>query len=345
MLIVLRRALVTVVALWCVACAAHDDGADAVDGGAGDAIPSPDGVTPPGGTDGGTNESCESPPTAAGDDVVIAPEFAGLYSVYDLGPVPGVPSPLGGCILARDDPNTLLIAGGSETAGGAIYAIGLRRGPCGHILGFEGEAELVANTPYVDANLVFTADDTMLYTEWPQFMLSQLPAGATEPARRTDLRDFGLPSADDSGAGGFGVVPPGLLAEGEYRAVTWPVGRWIHVDLEPDGALFTVAGISEAVTVPNGPGGFAYVPAGSPGFDAQSIILAEWSQNKVAVYEADQQGDPTLATRKDFFTTFPRPWGAYFEPVTGDYLFLTWGGYSEDRVFIVQGFVPPPVID
>ena len=58
---------------------------------------------------------------------------------------------------------------------------------------------------------------------------------------------------------------------------------------------------------------------------------------------ADQQPHPLERTRKDFFTAFPRPWGAYFEPLTGDYLFLTWGD-AMDRVFIIQGFMPPPPI-
>jgi hypothetical protein len=39
--------------------------------------------------------------------------------------------------------------------------------------------------------------------------------------------------------------------------------------------------------------------------------------------------------------TFPRPWGAYFEPVTGDYLFLTWGA-GNDRIYLVEGFAAPP---
>jgi hypothetical protein len=92
----------------------------------------------------------------------------------------------------------------------------------------------------------------------------------------------------------------------------------------------SVTGVTPTVTLPNNPGGFAYVPAGSPGFAAQSIIVAEWRQSgqaddRVAVYEADAQGDPIIATRREFMSAFPRPWGAYFEPVTGDYLFLSWG--------------------
>jgi hypothetical protein len=206
-----------------------------------------------------------------------------------------------------------------------------------------------ATAPYVDANLVYASPDLMLYTEWPQFMLSQLVTGSTFPDQRTDLRTFGMPDTDDQGPGGVGFVPPGLAAAGELRLVTWPIGRWYHVALSPGAPVMTVTGITQTTTVPTEPGGFAYVPAGSPGFTAQSLILAEWrrvdpTQDRVAVFEVDAQGDPIVATRREFFSRFPRPWGAYFEPVTGDYLFLSWGT-GQDRIYVVQGFVPPPPIE
>src|SRR5688500_13958502 len=97
---------------------------------------------------------CLPPPTQAGPDVEIAPQYASLYTAYDLGPVPGVPNPLGGAVILASVPDTLLIAGGSESPSGAIYTIGLERNACGHIVGFTGTAQQLASTPYVDANLV-----------------------------------------------------------------------------------------------------------------------------------------------------------------------------------------------
>lgn len=318
---------------------ASDDTGDTIDAADPDASGPRIDATPP----------CLPPPTLAGPDVEIAPQYAGLYTAYDLGTVPGVPNPLGGAVILAGVPDTLLIAGGSESASGAIYTIGLERNACGHIVGFAGTAQQIAATPYVDANLVQANAALMVYTEWPQFTFSQLRGGGTMPARRTDLRTVGMLTDADSGPGGLGFVPPGLAAEGQLRMVTWPAGRWYHVELAPDGDLFNVTAVSTPVTIPNNPGGFAYVPAGSPGFDAQSIIVAEWvagdpSLDRVAVYDADQNGDPMTATRREFFTKFPRPWGAYFEPVTGDYLFLSWGT-GQDHVYLVQGFVPPPDVD
>lgn len=290
--------------------------------------------------------SCpSSTATPAGTEVQLAPEFAGLYSVFVLGPVPGVPNPLGGIVVSAADPNVLLVAGASERAEGALYAIGVTRDACGHIVGFTGTASVAASTPYVDANLVYGPGDLLVYTEWPQYQLAQLAPGATTPSRETDLRTLGIDGVGDQGPGGIGYVPAGLAGAGTLRLVTWPVGTWYEVSATLTGGLYTIDAITARATLPNNPGGFAYVPAGSPGFAAQSLIVAEWNQggralDRVAVYEVDGQGDPEVGTRREFFTTFPRPWGAYFEPVTGDYLFLTWGD-GNDRVYIVQGFVPP----
>ena len=291
---------------------------------------------------------CPTPPTLAGADVQIAPQYASLYTAYDLGTVPGVPNPLGGATVHITDDDKLLIAGNSENGSGAIYEIGVNRNACGHIIGFVGTAQIHATTPYVDANLVYVNSSLMLYTQWPTAILSQLPVGASTPARNTDLRSVGLP-AGDSGPGGIGMVPPGLAGAGGLRMVTWPGGYWVHLNTTPDSGLLAISGVNQVATVPNNPGGFAYVPAGSPGFAQQAIIMAEWvagdpALDRVAVYDVDAQGDPVIATRREFMTRFPRPWGAYFEPVTGDYFFLSWGTGS-DRVFVVQGFAPPPPID
>ncbi len=293
---------------------------------------------------------CPGPPTPAGTDVELAPPFDMFYKAYDLGPVPGVPDPLGGTAILSSSSSTLLVAGGSESDTGAIYSIGVTRDVCGHITGFSGTATSIANTPYVDANLVYVSSSLLLYSEWPQYTVSQIEGGAGAPSRSTDLRPLGMSTAaDDQGPGGMGIVPPGLTAAGELRLVTWPGGRWYHATTAPDaGNLLAISAVTQTVTVPNEPGGFAYVPAGSPGFTNQSVIVAEWrsedpTMDRVAVYGVDANGDPMVASRQEFFHKFPRPWGAYFEPVTGDYLFLSWGA-GIDHVYIVQGFVMPPPI-
>ena len=287
---------------------------------------------------------CPALPNPAGPEVVLAPPFDMYYAAYDLGAPPGIPDPLGGTTVLISDQNTLLIGGASETGAGAIYSIGVTRDSCHHITGFTGTATQVATTPYVDANLVYYNHDLLLYTEWPVFKVGELVGAATTPSLETDLRTVGMASSGDEGPGGLGIVPPGLAAAGQLRLVTWPAGNWYHAATTPAPPMLTFNSVTETTTVPNEPGGFAYVPAGSPGFSAQTIIMAEWgATNQVVVYDADGSGDPMPATRRLFFSMFPKPWGAYFEPVTGDFLFLSWGT-GNDHVYLVTGFVPPPVI-
>jgi hypothetical protein len=74
-------------------------------------------------------------------------------------------------------------------------------------------------------------------------------------------------------------------------------------------------------------------------------MVTEWhaKPQSVASYEVNDEGDPIPETRKLFFESFVKPWGSYFEPETGDYMFLQWEALP-DHIFIVQGFVPPPLI-
>src|SRR5690606_3140277 len=65
----------------------------------------------------------DKPAKPAGPEVQLAPAFEPFYDAFELGPVPGIPegSRLGGCVIAFDDPNVLLVAGDSEAATGKIW--------------------------------------------------------------------------------------------------------------------------------------------------------------------------------------------------------------------------------
>ncbi len=306
-----------------------------------------------------------APPDAGfdgGPPVSLAPAFQKDYAVYDIGAPPGVPDPLGGCTIDWKDDNTLLIAGGSEDqTAGAIYSIPIKRDACGHVLGWNGTATLVAHTPYVDANLVYVGTDAdagadggplMIYSEWPNAGMGQLLPTGTSPARETDLSALGLIS--QGSLGGLGFVPQGLASAGELRGVTYPVyngiSQWHHIQVAADGQLLKVTSVTPTLELRNGcgAGGFAYVPAGSPDFPIESILVAEWDPNKntrVSGYNVNSSGDPIVSSRFDFLRSFYSPWGAYFDRVSGDYMFLQWTfGFQNvaDTVFVVRGFNKPP---
>jgi len=292
--------------------------------------------------------ACDDPPAVSGADALeLAGEFSQLgYRVFDLGPVPGVPGPLGGCVLMPGQRDTLLIAGASEAASGAIYAVQLKRNACGHIVGFvDGSTRKVADTPHVDANLVFASERLLLYTRYSSNRVGQLLFDAAGKVTTQDKDGWKLADGGvDASVGGLGIVPAGLTAAGGLRSLSWSGGEWNELTVAQQSGSellsFVTAQAVEGSRLPNGPGGFGYIPAGSPGFEKQSLIVSEWSANSVGVYEVDEQGNPIKTSRRDFFSSFPRPWGAYFEQQTGDFLFLNWTSGS-NRVAVVQGFVPP----
>jgi hypothetical protein len=71
------------------------------------------------------------------------------------------------------------------------------------------------------------------------------------------------------------------------------------------------------------------------------MLVSEWSDDEVAAYQLDANGNPVPATRVSFITGLYGAEGAAIDPLTGDFLFSTFGG--GDRVIVVQGFAAPGV--
>ena len=117
-----------------------------------------------------------------------------------------------------------------------------------------------------------------------------------------------------------------------------------------DGAgTYDLANVREIVDsrIDGGPEGFVYVTTGSPQFSGPSLLVSEYGVDEVAAYQVDANGDPVIATRRPVITGLDGAEGALLDPVTGDFLFSTFGGGS--RVVAVRGFrapaaqLPPPV--
>ncbi len=287
-------------------------------------------------------------PVPAGPEAVLAPEYVGTYVPYDLGPVPApgdtVLPRLGGLVVDPLDPNTMYVVGPSEVPNAQLHRIGLERGECGHIVGFVGEAELVLEAPYLDL-MANGPMDTVFISHYPTRDLSQYLTGANMLANTINTN-----IDPNQSAGGINFVPPGYPDEGMLRVMSFPInhmapGEWHHADITHNGDYYDISPLTKVVEIPYGPGGFAYIPEGSPLFPEQRIMVTEWLSDPrgVSTYAVDDEGDPIPDTRKPFFESFVRPWGSYFEPETGDYMFLQWEN-NPDHIYIVQGFVPPPPI-
>jgi hypothetical protein len=273
-------------------------------------------------------------PAAA--QVVTAP-YDTDYTVDLLGQVPGVPTNYGGLTFALDDPDTILIGGSANSGGGILYSIGVVRDEENHITGFVGTANRFAAAAYNDGGVTYGPGDVLFLARWPANELGQNLPGSFETSKIITLGQFGIPSSLSA----IAFVPAGFPGAGSFKMVTYSGGSWFDAAVEPDGnGTYDLVNVASRVQIGGGPEGFVYVPPGSPQFaDFSSILVAEYAAGKIATYEIDGDGDPIVATRKDFLTGLTGAEGAVVDPLTGDFLFSTFGG--SNQVVAVRGFGTP----
>lgn len=271
---------------------------------------------------------------------LIAPAYSGVYSIQSLGAVPGVPSAYGGLTFIDDD--TMLIGGLANEAAGRLYTVDVSRDGDGHITGFAGAAaEFGAVGEFNDGGVVFGPGGVLFTARWPENELGQTLPGGVDEARIIDLMPFGVAPSP----GGLMFVPAGLPGAGQLKMVSWEGGEWYTVELALAGdGTYDIVSATLGPVLPGGPEGIAYVPTGSPLFPNASVLISEFSAGVVSVYEVDAAGDPILASRQEFVLELVGAEGALVDPVTGDFLFSTFGVEGGDEVLRVQGFVPPPPV-
>ena len=128
--------------------------------------------------------------------------------------------------------------------------------------------------------------------------------------------------------------------------MSYNASKWYTVSLTPDGlGTYTVSNATLSVTTQGGPEGFIYVPAGSPGFTVPTMLVSEFQSDVVSAIEVDANGDPKVSGSPNTFRTvfvegLSGAEGATIDPLTGDFLFSTFGG--NNRVLAVRGFALPP---
>jgi hypothetical protein len=280
---------------------------------------------------------------AHAQDIQLQAPFAGSYSVRDLGPPPGVPTRLGGLTLKAGTSDRLLIGGEADGVGGALYEVRLVRGPDGHITGFRGTASRFADAAYNDGGVAYGPGGVLFLARWPVNQLGQTKPGSSVTDKIIDVTPLGVASSLVS----LGFVPAGMPGAGRLKLATYSGGQWYDAGLAPDGSgtynLVNVTAVPGS-TLSGGIVGFVYVNAGSRQFSGPSMLVSEYSADGVAAYAVDGNGNPIPATRRSFITGLDGADGAFIDPITGDFLFSTFGG--GDRVVVVRGFasqVPPPV--
>lgn len=269
----------------------------------------------------------------------VAPPFNGVYSIVDLGPATGVPSNYGGLAIKSTDPNKMLIGGAANTANGALYEIGLIRDIDGHITSFApAGAVRVIDAAYNDGGIDYGPGSVLFLARWPVGELGQTKPGSIITDKVVDLD--APPLTVNGSPGGLTFVPANHPGAGQLKLVTWAGGNWYTLGYALDGTgTYNITSSTLELTIAGGPEGIAYIPIGSPLFPQPSVLVSEYSAGMIGVYQTDANGDPVLASRQDFITGLTGAEGAFIDPITGDYLFSTFGGGN--HVIVVRGFIIP----
>jgi hypothetical protein len=137
-------------------------------------------------------------------------------------------------------------------------------------------------------------------------------------------------------------VPGGFPGAGQLKIVSYDTGQWYTASFAPDGSgTYDITSPVLNTTIDVGPEGFVYVPVGSPIFPSgTSMLVSEYGNDVVSTYQIDGSGNPNPASRAVVISGLTGAEGAVIDPVTGDFLFSTFGG--SNQVIVVQGFAPPP---
>lgn len=278
----------------------------------------------------------------------LGPDFSADYSAFSLGSVPGLPTSYGG--LTFLDNNTLLIGGGANTAGGRLYTVSVTRDLSGSINGFGSSAQLYGGASstigaYNDGGVAFGPNGVLFTARWPVNGLGQTLPGSTGEDKIIDLAPLGVATSLSA----INFVPAGFGGAGLIKLVSYGGGQWYSASLTPDGSgTFDLTGLAQVdldagapgvQSLPGGPEGFVYIPAGNAGFGVNSMLVSDYSAGSVSAYEVDSLGNPVLATRRNFLSGLFGAEGAAIDPVTGDFFFSTFGG--SNQVVRVSGFTAP----
>lgn len=265
----------------------------------------------------------------------IVPPYAANYTLTSFGQPAGVPGPLGGITFLDND--TLLIGGNANNGAGAIYSVDVTRDSFTNLItGFAGPATFYASAPNIDGGLAFGPGGVLFYSAYPINRIGQIKPGETAPAR-VDA----MPAAFNS-LGTLQFVPAGFPGAGNLVVGSYNTGNWGVATLTPDGGgTYDISGLTALTNTPGGPEGIVYVPPGSPDFGPNTALVSLWSAGRVDACGIDGNGLPVGATCTPFITGLTGAEGAVIDPVTGAFLFSTFGG--GDQVLMVSGFaVPPP---
>ncbi|HEX5054150.1 MAG TPA: hypothetical protein VFZ65_20395 [Planctomycetota bacterium] len=263
----------------------------------------------------------------------IQAPFNALYTITNIGAIPGLTGNYGAITFDRDDPNLLLCTSWDTVGVQNLYSIPVVRDAQGHVTGFTGTLTPRAQADYIDGGLDYHPSGVLFYTRYAGSTgvnaIGQFRPGSTVPDRTNTL-------IGPNYIGGLAIVPSGLPGAGHLKTLRWPGGQWTDAQLAPDGnGTFDVVGEAQTATLAGGPDGFAYVPHAAPLFTGGDVMVAEFNASVLATYSIDAQGDPIVATRQVFANGFTSAFVLTVDPVTLDIVHAGWSGTT---VHVIKGF-------
>jgi hypothetical protein len=211
------------------------------------------------------------------------------------------------------------------------------RDGAGHITGFRGTSQPEIVAAYNDGGVSYGPSGVLFLARWPVNELGQVKPGSHDADKVVALDQAGIVSSLSA----LAFVPAGFPGAGHLKLVTYTSGDWYDATFTPDGSgTFDIPGATHVLQIVGGPEGFVYLPPGSPQFaDYSSMLVAEYGSGIIAAYGLDANGDPVPSSRRDFLTGLTGAEGAVVDPLTGDFLFSTFG--SSNQIVAVRGFGIP----
>jgi hypothetical protein len=279
---------------------------------------------------------------AASAAIVLAPPYSSDYTLVDLGSADTVPGPYGGLTVNPNNTNQLLIGGSANSTLAVIDRVSVTRDANGHITGFvpnstQQVATASGGAGGIDGGLQVGPGGVLFFTSYPDNHLGEVKPGSASPDKLINLTAAGVTSS----TGALSFVPGGFANAGHLKISSYNGGGIFDTTLSPDGSgTYNIAPPTAGPNVGGGPEGLTFVRAGNADFPVNSVLITQYSLGIVSAYALDANSDPIVASRQDFVTGLSGAEGAAVDPVTGDFLFSTFGGGN--HVIEVRGFVPVP---
>jgi hypothetical protein len=273
----------------------------------------------------------------------LTTEFSSAgYTLTDLGSIGQLPSQYGGLTIRPEQPNTLYIGGNANYGAGALYTVALVRDTATqHITGFGGDAVLYRETPNIDGGVFFAPNGTLLFTRYSMNELGQVLPDNSYVS--TPLTPYGVSSS----VGSLAIVPAGYPGAGGlvFSSYNPSIIYNVPYTIDETGQYMLSNQVAETSVyeTATGPEGIAYIPSGSAAFPNLSMAVSSYSRGAVVVFEVGPDGLPVITTARDMVVALSGAEGALIDPVTGDFLFSTFGG--GDKIIRITGFEAPSAIE